>query len=291
MYVKLFASLYQGTLRGRSHAILVFTNLLANADQYGHVDKHWAAIAGEVGLTVDDVKIAVHELEAPDPESRTQAEEGRRIVPLDEHRAWGWRIVNYGKYREIRNAEDRREQNRVAQEKFRNKNNPLSATVSQGKPQSAHAEAEAEAEAKGEVEVKAAKKQTLPAPQSDATEKNVATWKAYKSAYLQRYLVEPVRNASVNSKIKQFVARLGDDAPHVAMHYVRSHSAFYVRDKHGVGCMLKDAEGLHTEWATGRTVTHAEAQMADETQARGNVWSRVAEKMDAKERVIHEQVG
>jgi hypothetical protein len=124
------------------------------------------------------------------------------------------------------------------------------------------------------------------APQSDATEKNVATWKAYKSAYLQRYLVEPVRNASVNSKIKQFVARLGDDAPHVAMHYVRSNTAFYVRDKHGVGCMLKDAEGLHTEWATGRTVTSAEARMADETAARGNVWDQVREDFRA-EKVIN----
>ena len=33
MYVKLFSSLYQGTLRGRSDEILVFTNLLAYADQ------------------------------------------------------------------------------------------------------------------------------------------------------------------------------------------------------------------------------------------------------------------
>jgi hypothetical protein len=148
VYVKLFASLYQGTLRGRSHPILVFTNLLANADQYGHVDKHWAAIAGEVGLTVDEVKEAIKELEAPDPESRTQDEEGRRIVPMDEHRAWGWRIVNYGKYRQIRNEDDRREQNRQAQERYRNKNKPASAIVSQGKPRSAQAEAEAEAEAK-----------------------------------------------------------------------------------------------------------------------------------------------
>lgn len=163
MYVKLFASLYQGTLRGRSHPILVFTNLLANADQYGHVDKHWAAIADEVGLTVAEVKEAVKELESPDPESRTQDEEGRRIVPLDEHRAWGWRIVNYGKYRQIRNEDDRREQNRLAQERFRNKSKPQSAIVSQGKQQSAHTEAEAEA--------KEIKTKTPPASRSQSSKK------------------------------------------------------------------------------------------------------------------------
>ena len=38
MYCKLFASLYQGTLRGKSHEILVFTNLLAHAD--AEADRH-----------------------------------------------------------------------------------------------------------------------------------------------------------------------------------------------------------------------------------------------------------
>ena len=45
MYCKLFASLYQGTLRGQSDEILVFTNLLANCDRDGYVDKHFRAIA------------------------------------------------------------------------------------------------------------------------------------------------------------------------------------------------------------------------------------------------------
>ena len=70
MYCKLFASLYQGTLRGKSHEILVFTNMLAHADAEGCVDKHFRAIADEVGLSVDEVKEAVENLESPDPESR-----------------------------------------------------------------------------------------------------------------------------------------------------------------------------------------------------------------------------
>jgi len=121
MYAKLFASLYQGTLRGRAHEILVFTNLLAHTGKDGTVDKHFRAIADETGLTLDEVKAAIAVLEAADPESRSQDEEGARIVRMDEHRAWGWRVVNHGKYRAIRSEEDRAEQNRLAQQRFRGK--------------------------------------------------------------------------------------------------------------------------------------------------------------------------
>lgn len=48
-------------------------------------------------------------MEQPDPYSRTEGEEGRRIVRLDDHRPWGWRIVNHEKYRRIRSEEERRE--------------------------------------------------------------------------------------------------------------------------------------------------------------------------------------
>lgn len=152
MYCKLFASLYQGTLRGRSHEILVFTNMLANADAEGGVDKHFRAIAEEVGLAVDEVKKAIETLEAPDPESRSPEENGARIVRMDEHRVWGWRIVNYGKYRAIRNEEDRREQNRLAQQRYREKKAKPVSKVSRRKPRSSLVEEEAEADGEGKAE-------------------------------------------------------------------------------------------------------------------------------------------
>ena len=147
IYAKLFSSLYQGTLRGNTHGLVVFTNMLAHADSAGWVDIHPKAIAEEVGLTVEQVRAAIAELEAPDPESRSPEHEGRRIILLDEHRNWGWKIVNHGKYRSIRDEADRREQNRIAQEKFRNKNKVELPEVSNSKPRkpkSAHTEAEVE---------------------------------------------------------------------------------------------------------------------------------------------------
>ena len=144
MYVKLFSSLYQGTLRGRSDEILVFTNLLAHCDQHGIVDKHFKAIAEETGLSKVRVRKAIVALESPDPESRSPEMDGCRIVKIDAHRVWGWKIVNYGKYRSIRNEDDRREQNRLAQERWRNRH---VSKVSHGKPPSAQGEGEAEGEA------------------------------------------------------------------------------------------------------------------------------------------------
>jgi len=138
---------------------------------------------------------------------------------------------------------------------------------------------EAETETyKPEKEVETEQEGEVLAPPSDANPLNTATWKAYKAAYLQRYGVEPVRNATVNSQIKQFVTRLGGESPDVAAFYVRSNTAFYVRAKHSTGPMVKDAEGLRTEWATGRTVTNTEAQQADKTAARGNVWNNLIER-------------
>ncbi len=149
MYAKLFTSIYQGTLRGNSHGLLVFTNLLAHADKEGVADIHPRAISEEVGLSVDQVRVAIGMLESPDEESRSPEEQGRRIVRMDEHRAWGWRVVNYLKYRAIRDEDDRREQNRLSQAKWREKNKPASSSVitsKPDKPKSAHTEADTEAD-------------------------------------------------------------------------------------------------------------------------------------------------
>lgn len=136
MYCKLFASLYQGTLRGKSDEILVFTNLLAHCGREGTVDKHFRAISEETGLPIERVKAAIEVLESADPESRSPEEDGARIVRMDEHRVWGWRIVNYGKYRAIRSEDDRAEQNRLAQQRWRdrNKSKPSSAKGKRDKP-------------------------------------------------------------------------------------------------------------------------------------------------------------
>lgn len=210
MYCKLFASLYQGTLRGKSHEILVFTNMLAHADAEGCVDKHFRAIADEVGLSVDEVKAAVQNLESPDPESRSPEMDGRRLLRINDHRAWGWKIVNYGKYREIKNDEDRRKANREAQARWRERQKnkaSVSITVtdsnqsviSSNAMSSASAQEEVKEEEEGKVEevvvskAKVKKSQSIEIPffdESDAIEfrTTMTEWFDYKAKRKERYI-------------------------------------------------------------------------------------------------------
>jgi hypothetical protein len=96
-----------------------------------------------------------------------------------------------------------------------------------------------------------------------------ATWSAYSLAYEQRYGVKPVRNQVVNANVKTLVKRLGfEEAPLVAAWYVASvNEAFVVKNSHGVGVLVNQAESFRTQWARGQAVTGTAAQAADKTSA------------------------
>ncbi|MPT06035.1 MAG: helix-turn-helix domain-containing protein [Delftia sp.] len=96
-----------------------------------------------------------------------------------------------------------------------------------------------------------------------------ATWSAYSLAYEQRYGVKPVRNQVVNANVKTLVKRLGhEEAPLVAAWYVAHvNEAFVVKNTHGVGVLVNQAESYRTQWARGQAVTGTAAQAADKTSA------------------------
>lgn len=96
-----------------------------------------------------------------------------------------------------------------------------------------------------------------------------ATWAAYSDAYERRYGAKPVRNASVNGKIKQFVLRIGhEESPAVAEFYVdRVSDSFVVRKVHDVGLLLSGAEGYRTQWAAGVAMTGTRAKQIDQSQS------------------------
>lgn len=111
------------------------------------------------------------------------------------------------------------------------------------------------------------------------------TWDAYRGAYAHRYGVDPVRNAKVNAQIKQLVQRLGaTEAPAVAAWYLRHNGHFYVRAKHALDCLIRDCEGLRTEWATGRQVTDQDARLADRKQSTVNAFAPLIAEAEAREK-------
>jgi hypothetical protein len=111
MYAKIFAQIYDGSLctRGPWEALVTFQQMLVLADQDGTVDMTVEAMARRTTIPLAIIKKGVAALLLPDTQSRTPTEDGRRIVLLSDVRDWGWSVVNYAHYRQLKRELDRRE--------------------------------------------------------------------------------------------------------------------------------------------------------------------------------------
>lgn len=109
MFAKIFSQIFDSSIAENYQHRHIFMDLLVLADSDGVIDMTPEAIARRTNVPVKTVKDALAALSAPDPASRTPQEDGRRLLPLDPNRAWGWQIVNYHHYRKIRDEESRRE--------------------------------------------------------------------------------------------------------------------------------------------------------------------------------------
>lgn len=95
-FVKLDAGILDSTLwLSDSDVRIVFITMLAMANSEGLVEATAPGIARRANLSIETVREAIGELEAPDEDSRTLEDEGRRIMRVD----GGYQVVNYLKYR------------------------------------------------------------------------------------------------------------------------------------------------------------------------------------------------
>lgn len=100
-FVKVYGSLLAGSslLTECWQARLVFLEMLAFADINGRVEcASVKALARVLNLSEADTAAGLAVLEAPDPASRTEVHEGRRVLRQDR----GFVIVNHSKYRDFR---------------------------------------------------------------------------------------------------------------------------------------------------------------------------------------------
>ena len=123
MYGKSFDSKYTGSMVGKgfaSFALLdyVIANMKPDKTVGFQVDLNSTILATVFGEPEERVIQAIEFLCAPDPKTRTPGDEGRRLVKVG---TFSYRVVNGVKYDKIRNEEDRREQNRLAQQRHRDK--------------------------------------------------------------------------------------------------------------------------------------------------------------------------
>jgi sRNA-binding protein len=108
-FTKLFSSITESTVWCEPDPTrITWIAMLAMADSKGRV---WASIPGlanRARVSVEQAEIAISTFMSPDKYSRTPDNDGRRIEPID----GGWRLLNYEKYREVRDAEATKESKR-----------------------------------------------------------------------------------------------------------------------------------------------------------------------------------
>lgn len=145
MFAKVFEQIFESSIAEDYHTRHVFMDLLVLADEEGVIDKTLGSISRITNVPQRVIRKAIDTLCSPDRNSRTPADEGRRLVLIDEHRDWGWKIVNYLKYRQIRDEEARRASNRSYKRAQRVRDTSDQKPDSQQcQPVSAHTEAEVE---------------------------------------------------------------------------------------------------------------------------------------------------
>lgn len=104
-YAKVFGSLLDSTVwRLDDGDRLIWITMLVMADRDGIVESSVPGLADRARVSRERCEHALAVLSAPDPDSRTKADEGRRIREVD----GGWQIVNYEKYRDKATAEESR---------------------------------------------------------------------------------------------------------------------------------------------------------------------------------------
>lgn len=120
-YTKLFASLIGSTLWRTDDKCLkiVWITMLAMSNKHGEVLTSIPGLADFAKVSVEECLKCLEVLKSPDEFSRTPDNEGRRIEEI----SGGWRILNFLKYRDTMDEDDRRAYWRAKQRQYRTDKN------------------------------------------------------------------------------------------------------------------------------------------------------------------------
>lgn len=121
MYAKVFSQIFDSSIADDYELRHFFMDLLVLADSDGIVDMTASAISARTRMPLEKVLSLLQRLELPDDQSRTPDADGRRIQRLDEHRDWGWLIINYDRFRAIGNDMERKQQVKARVARYRSK--------------------------------------------------------------------------------------------------------------------------------------------------------------------------
>mgnify|MGYP001616820541 CR=1 FL=1 len=115
-YTKLFEAILASSIWERDpETCKVWVTLLAMKNKENKVEASLKSLAHFARISVEKTAEAVAEFEGPDPDSRSQENEGRRIRRVE----GGWLILNGERYQKMLSVEERREYNAAKQREYR----------------------------------------------------------------------------------------------------------------------------------------------------------------------------
>lgn len=105
-YARVFVQILDSSIAEDFMVRHVFEDMLKVCDMSGLLDMTRMAMSRRFNVPLDELNRCILKLESPDEHSRDEDFDGRRLERLDQHRDWGWRILNYSKYEAIRTRAD-----------------------------------------------------------------------------------------------------------------------------------------------------------------------------------------
>ena len=236
MYGKLFEQMYDGTLSADWKAMVTFQQMIILANEDVVIDITPPALARKTGIPIDIIEHGVEKLEQPDKYSRSQDQKGRRIIRLDDHRPWGWFIVNYKRYRDMVRREDKKraDRERIAAKRNGSKINDVAECRTQSQPVAEVAHTHTDTD----TDINTDKSTTAPAVPAEFSE--------FKKAYPERSGAQPWSRAlkTIRARLKEGsqwtdilagarrYAAYCDAADKTGTEYVMQASTFCDPDKH-----------------------------------------------------------
>lgn len=156
---KLYTSTFTGSMAGSGPTVFaVWTYIVAHVRHSDHsVELNTRILAATLGTSAEDVDKAIEFLSSPDPQSRSEEHEGRRLI---KEGAFLYHVVNAAKYQSLRDDDARREYQRelmrkkrkgdpnYGRKKLNDKGKKRLGVVSHGEPQLAHEDVEVDVEVK-----------------------------------------------------------------------------------------------------------------------------------------------
>lgn len=99
-FVKLYATILRSSVWSEAHGTrLLWITMLADADAEGYVRGSVGGLARLANISREEAVEGLRVLSSPDPDSRTEEHEGRRV---EEVAPGTWKVLNFRQYREMR---------------------------------------------------------------------------------------------------------------------------------------------------------------------------------------------